>query len=214
MLTVLWLESACDRWADLSTWPSQVPSTLHAALLKYGTVYNTAHSVCSINLCITHLTAQPTDFINVIVCFSGHAWQSASAVHSLVRHRKNQISIDFRIFYDFSSHFNYSYLHIYSDHLLFNSILNVLLIVHFLLIPVEYFRISYRLRFLRYIANDFLRQCIGLFPFTARPVIWHRHVRFLTLMFLMFCQRKRATFAFGAPATSWSCPTRDISWNN
>ena len=25
---------------------------------------------------------------------------------------------------------------------------------------------------------------------------------------------KRATFAFGAPATSWSCPTRDISWNN
>ena len=30
----------------------------------------------------------------------------------------------------------------------------------------------------------------------------------------MFCQRKRATFAFGAPATSWSCPTRDISWNN
>ena len=39
-------------------------------------------------------------------------------------------------FYDFSSHFNYNYMHIFSDHLLFNSILNVLLIVHFLLFPV------------------------------------------------------------------------------
>ena len=48
----------------------------------------------------------------------------------------NQISIDFRTFYDFSSHLNYNYLHIFSDHLLFKSILNVLLIVNFLLIPV------------------------------------------------------------------------------
>ena len=86
MMTVLWLESACVMWADLSAWPSQVPSTRHAALLNYGPVYNTAHSVCRINLCTTHLTAQPTDFINVIVCFCRNGWQSASAVHSLVRH--------------------------------------------------------------------------------------------------------------------------------
>ena len=155
MLTVLWLESACVMWADLSAWPSQVPSTRPAALLKYGPVYNTAHRVCRINLYIKHQQHSRQTL---------YTWLSASADTAGNQHQqyihwygtaKNQISIDFRTFYDFSSHFNYNYLHIFSDHLLFNSILNLLLIVHFLLIPDWYFRALYRLQLLQYIATDF-----------------------------------------------------------
>ena len=84
----------------------------------------------------THLTAQPTDFINAIVCFSRHGWQSASAVHSLVSHSITRSATTSEHSTMSAVNIIISYLAYFLRSLIFNPILNVLLIVNFLLIPV------------------------------------------------------------------------------
>ena len=135
-------------------------------------------SVCRINLCTTHLTAQPTDFINVIVCFSRHGQQSASAVHLLVRHsitRSASTSEHSTISAVISLYLPASALQniMISYPAYFLRSLIIQLHIEFFIIS-EFFINSRLYIFVPYIASDFYNTLLPTFTIMHRSVSFHR----------------------------------------